>query len=183
MDLGFIDKFEEHWGKGLTKALLGFAALVAITAGLGIAWAFFAPIFDWAQNTAEGAGYTYLAVKALTLVTAVGVVFSTGTVLSQMISTRAREREFNAEMDKIFDSMTVFAATMDQAASIQEESKAIYEEAAGILASLKDQKTKERLESVQVTLAQTSQISIGMRNLAAETRMAVKKMKDRLISK
>ncbi|ESX14453.1 hypothetical protein NKJ16_24955 [Mesorhizobium sp. M0179] len=176
VDLGFLGKVEEYYGKRAAKLLVGLAAIGTVVVILGGAWTFIGPMVTWAQTTTEGQSYTVKVLRVVSFVISIGVLMAFGNLVAQMLHGRARERQFFADIEQLSEKMLDVASTIDKAAIIHVESYAILQEAKAYLLRLKTAESAEEMKAVQTTIEVNEEASTGMRKLAEETRAFVKRM-------
>lgn len=168
----FIEKFEDYFGRSVTKtilAILGFGVVVIV---LGAVWEVLAPLFNWATNTATGSSATYLAYRIVLIVAAIGFLVSTAANFAQMIEYRGRIRSFFVELDS-------FAEAMDQAAWFTDESKAIMQDAKVLLeeekAALIGDRTDDKIAELDSAIESSGRTSQEMREMAEKVRSLARK--------
>ncbi|MER9677559.1 hypothetical protein [Mesorhizobium sp. M0208] len=143
VDLGFLDKFEEYFGRRAAKGLVGLAAAGAVIVILGGAWSYVSPVVAWANT--DGLSWSQFALRAVTFLVSMGALIYWGSMAAQAMESRARQRQFFADVENVTDQLHGFAAEMEKAAAIQDEMLEIFEESVSLLDSLKDRKTAEEL--------------------------------------
>ncbi|RVD58892.1 hypothetical protein EN866_19370 [Mesorhizobium sp. M2D.F.Ca.ET.223.01.1.1] len=165
VDLGFLNKFEEYYGRRMTKALVGLVAGGAVVVILGGTWTYVRPVVTWA--TTEGESWTVVAFRAFSFVISFGAVFSLGNLVSQAVAGRAKEQQFIADVEMVADRLTSFADSMKDAVDIQQETMGIYQESVAILDRLKD---REAAASLRDTIKKSKANSARMARLSDQAR-------------
>ncbi|TRC85836.1 hypothetical protein FJV80_16150 [Mesorhizobium sp. WSM4310] len=161
VDLGFLDKFEEYFGRRAAKALVGLAAAGAVIVMLGGAWSYVSPLVAWANT--DGLSWSQFAFRVVTFLISFGAVISLGSLAAQAMEARARQRQFIADVDKITDQLHAFVSEIEKAAAIQDETLAIFEESVEILDHLKD---RQAAESLRKTIKKSQSTRDSMRRLS-----------------
>lgn len=161
VDLGFLDKFEEYFGRRAAKGLVGLAAAGAVIVILGGAWSYVSPLVAWANT--DGLSWSQFALRVVTFLVSIGALIYWGIMAAQATETRARQRQFFADVENVTDKLHGFATEMEKAATIQDETLAIFEEAVGILDNLKD---KQSAEALRINIKKSQKTRDGMRRIS-----------------
>ncbi|MGX5844340.1 hypothetical protein ACWGTI_26845 [Mesorhizobium sp. ArgA1] len=165
VDLGFLDKFEEYYGRRAAKGFVGLAAGGAVVVILGGAWTYVSPVVIWANT--DGISWTEFAFRVFSFLLSVGALISVGTVFAQAAETRARQHQFLADFETMTEKLVNFTSGLDKAIGLQEETMAIYEESVGILEHLKD---KQAAQSLRDTMKKSKENRDGMQRISNQAR-------------
>ncbi|RWE79208.1 hypothetical protein [Mesorhizobium sp.] len=170
VDLGFLNKFEEYYGRRMAKGLVGLLAGAAVIVILGGAWTYVSPVVTWA--TTEGESWTVLAFRAFSFVISFGAVISLGSLVSQAVAGRAKEEQFIADVEMVADRLKSFADSMSEAVDLQQETMGIYQESVAILDRLKDREAaaslRDTMKKSKANSARMARLSDQAREMAAE---------------